>query len=302
MMNKIISDIELVIDGNNMLHRAYWKFRNMRSRKGVVTSMIYGLPFMLKSLIVKFGPDRVVVVFDGGRHPARMKLLPTYKARDSKLGFDLENFKEQKDVIIEMLMALGIRVIMERHHEADDLIYWRCRRNTRKGIESIIVSGDKDFKQVIDKFTSVWDPGKEYHFKHNNTFQQLGVYPNQVVDYLCLLGDDSDKIPGYPGIGEVYAKDFLSKYTSIQHFLNSGETYKKVDKQKLAKIWKLNRQLIDLRIFYVKNYKGKMKLPVLNPKPKWQPKKLRKICEKYSLRSFMQDEFLRTFKNLYNEK
>jgi len=297
--NKLFPDLVMVVDGNHALHRAYWKFRNMRNRKGTVTSMIYGLPFILKSLLVKYGPDKVVVVFDGGRNKKRMKLLPTYKAREQKLGFDLENFKEQKDVVIELLQSLGVTVIMQRYQEADDLIYWVCRKNFRKGFETLIISGDKDFKQLINPSVSIFDPNKDSKFTIDNAEVQLGIKPKQVVDYLCLTGDDSDKIPGYPGIGDVYAKDFLKRYSSIKKFLHTKDSYRNIDKAKLETIWKLNKQLIDLRFFYLKYVKRKnLPLPILNPNPKVKVKALKKICEKYNLRSFLLDDFIRPFKNL----
>ena len=191
----------VIFDGNHLLHRAYHKFSNLRTIEGIKTSIIYGVVYVMESLIRRLDPTKVMVVFDGNKSSYRLGLLPDYKQRDKKLGFDAENFYFQRDEVIKILTHLGIQVIRGEDLEADDAIAMIIKR-FKSDNEIIIVSGDKDFNQLLENGVSIYNSNKGMMLTDANLQSLVGYTPKQTVDYLTLLGDSSDKIPGYPGIGE----------------------------------------------------------------------------------------------------
>ena len=299
-MNKKV----IVLDGNHLAYRALYKFANLKTLDGVKTSVIYGMPYVAESLIRRLDSDEVVVVFDGGRSKFRMDLLPSYKQRDKKLGFDVEDFYEQKDRGRDILMAFGLKIVLRKGFEADDLIYMIARKYSMMGYDVTIVSGDKDFNQLIlpnnpgfHGEVNIYNTSKGKYYTYDNLKELIGYTPEQTVDFLSLLGDKSDKIEGYPGIGPKKALDLLEKYGSVKNFLKSGDKYGKVDNEKLKEIWKLNKKLIDLKYFY-RRFLRKDQIPYLNPNQKLDEKWLRSLCGQYEIGSFLKPQFLNTFLKL----
>ena len=129
----------VVFDGNHLAHRAYHKFANLKTIDGKKTSIIYGMVYIIESLVRRLGPDDVIVTFDGGRSSYRLGILPTYKDRDKKLGFDYEDFSSQRDVGKQIIKHLGIRVAQKKGYEADDIISMITREYSGLGWEVIIV-------------------------------------------------------------------------------------------------------------------------------------------------------------------
>ena len=108
----------LIVDGNNMLHRAYYKFSAMRSMSGTPTGITYGFIYILKGLISQLKPDDVYIIFDGGRSKERMGILNSYKDREKKEGWDADDFYRQKGLTNDMLTCLGVKVIEKKKTEA----------------------------------------------------------------------------------------------------------------------------------------------------------------------------------------
>ncbi len=289
----------IILDGNHLAYRALYKFSNLRTLDGVKTGVIFGMPYVAESLIRRLGPTDVVIAFDGGRSKFRMDLLPTYKEREKKLGFDAEDFFRQKDVGRDIFMSLGIKIVWKRHFEADDLIYMVARRYASKGYDVTIVSGDKDFNQLLDDKIKIYNVGKGITYEAWNLKKELGYTPGQCVDYLSLCGDKSDNIPGYPGIGPKRAMDMLERFGSIREFLRSKESFGKLDKEELARIHRLNKKLIDIKFFYRK-FLIKEAIPWLNP-GKLDLKKFKQYCNEYEMGSFLKPQFINTFKKLNHE-
>jgi DNA polymerase I len=292
----------LLLDGSHLAYRAYYKFMNMKTLDGVKTSVIYGMPFILESLLRKFQPDKSIIAFDGGRSKFRTDLLPSYKQRDKKLDFDSEDFFKQRDEAINLIESFGMLVSYKKGYEADDLIAYIAIQYERKGYTVIIVSGDKDFNQLISDNIYVWNSQNGERYNKVNLFHKVGYHPNQCVDYLCIMGDHSDNIKGYPGMGEKRTAEFITTHTSIRKFLRSKDNYKKLDKTALEAVWKFNRQLIDLKYFYRKVLlKELLNIPYNNHVPFFNKAEILKICRKYEINSFIKPQFLETFKSLYDE-
>lgn len=290
----------VIFDGNHLAYRAYYKFSNLRTLDEVKTGVIYGMPYVAESLIRKLAPNLVVVVFDGGRSPFRTGLLPSYKKREKKLGFDAENFYFQKDVGRDIFMALGLKVAWAQHYEADDLITMISRRYAKAGYEVVIVSGDKDFNQLLSDNIFIYNTSKSLIYNKDNLVKFIGYSPDQCVDYLCLTGDSSDNIPGYPGIGEKRGMQFLGLYGSIKNYLKGNNQFGKMDNQKLRVIWKLNSKIIDLKYYYRK-FLIKKNIPWLNPITEFNEIKLKKFCSTYEIGTFLKPQFIKTFKKLNHE-
>lgn len=297
MKNKV-----LIIDGNNMLYRAYYKFNNLRSSKGLLTSIIYGFPYILQSLIKLQKPDKVYVVFDGGRDPKRIELLPDYKKREKKAGFDAENFFFQKDELIKFLDILGIPHLTVEKREADDIIWLMARKLKRLKNNVVIVSSDKDFNQLICEGITIWNPKADKRFTVKNLKKEIGYEPHECVDYLILDGDTSDNIKGMPGVGNARALNFIKEQGSIRKYLTSDcDEMTSFPKVRLEEVFLLNRQLIDIKLF-CRRYLKDVKITLPEPKvKKVSKKKIAFFCSKYSITSFNKNEFVKTFKNLLNE-
>jgi len=291
----------IIIDGNNLMYRALKVFH--LSYKGKSTSMIYGVPNIIRGLITSLNASRVYVVFDGGRSIKRKEIFPTYKDRDKGDDFDFEDFKRQKEEIIKALVLLGIPVIVKKGWEADDIIWLLTRRLKRKS-NVIIVSTDKDFNQLISKKVSIWSPFKNKRITYKNVMSISGYEAYETVDYLILDGDKSDCIPGVPGMGKVTIRKFLDENKSIRNYLISNlPQFKKFDKKSIEEVYLLNRQLIDIRLF-IRNEKASIKSLEISLKPKIKKiktQKLNQFIAEYDLRSFQKESFIKVFKRLNYE-
>lgn len=287
----------LLIDGNNLCHRAYHQYKNMRSSDGKPSGVVFGVPYILWSLIRNHNPSDVLVIFDGGRDKNRLDVHPDYKKRVPKADFDYDDFISQKKDAQNILEALGIKMAFKKGLEADDIIWLYSRRLSKKG-QVMIVSTDKDFVQLIDKNISLWNPWKNERITHLNWQKHYKFSPSQCVDYLVLDGDASDNIPGYKGVGEKTALKFLSDYGSIENYLNDENLVdKKIKKDVLVDIYKRNKLLIDIK-FFCKTTKLKLKdIPIIKPE-KINKKELSLICSNYSINMFSKDDFILTYKKL----
>lgn len=287
----------LLVDGNNLLYRCYYKFSGMVSKSGIPSSMVFGYPYTLRSLLNRFKPKKVYNVFDGGRDRNRLEVLPDYKEREQKLGFDIDNFREQKGVVMELCYNLGMHTIQERYKEADDLIYILVRK-LKKNYNIIIVSSDKDFNQLVDDSVTCFNPHQGVEITHKNMLHRFGYTPKECVDYLILDGDSSDKIPGYKGMGSKTIRLFLDAHSSIRNYLDNKFQFKKLDNTLVESIYKRNRFLIDLAYFYRRKHRG-YKIPYkYGESPKVNKNAIYQVCDKYDINTFLKLDFQRPFKSL----
>ena len=299
-MKRKRADTMLVIDGSNLAHRAYRKFEKLKSRKGVGTGLVYGFLRLLNSYIIRFRPAYVIVCFDTQQSKSsnfRNKLLDNYKGHRQSLDMDYASFNRQIRITKRILTRLGIPVVYDDRglgFESDDYIAYYALQHAKAGKKAIIISSDKDFHQLINKNIKIFNPSKEVIIQDRNCKELFGYEPGECVDYLSLVGDDSDDIPGYHGIGPVKAKQFLQEFGSIQSFLfDKKNTFKGIDQEILKMVGDRNYTLIDLR-----NSASKIKnIPIIQPK-EMDINRLRKTFDKYTLSSFQSPDFLNTFKNL----
>lgn len=288
----------LVIDGMNIAYQAYYAYSKL-SYKGKSTSILYGFINILRPLMQQYKPEKVIVCWDGQKHPERMKLLPTYKSHRVKnmTPKQRKKFLKQIERVRKLLHHLGITQAHNPKIEGDDMIYWVVKR-TQILYRTVIVSCDKDFKQLVNWDVSIINP-RTKHTTEVQTFdfENYGIEVAQYKDFLCLMGDSSDDIPGYPGVAEGRAANLLKKHYSISDYLNSNdEVAGLTNKDKLREIYKRNNRMINLRWF---NEKHNSKNNILYYKDRAQPQydevAYRAYCLQFGLKTCVFPNFIKPF-------
>lgn len=281
----------------NMVYRAYHAYSNL-TNGGKPVSIIFGMPSIVNGLINNFHPDQLYIVWDGERHKRRLELCPNYKqGRRKKEPEEARLFYSQVKEVRKLFKYLGIKQILHPEMECDDYIYSLTKKfKKNKDNKITIVSSDKDFHQLLCSNVKIYNPSKEGLIHHKNLSTDYPYTVNQASDYLCLIGDDSDNITGYPGVGEVTAKAFFQQFSSIEEFLKSDKQIKRIDKEKLEKLYVINKEMIDLKLFHQKNVHSKIVIRYFGGKnPIHNVKKLTDLCFQYNIRMFLKPEFLKNY-------
>jgi len=210
-----------LIDGSSYIYRAYYAIRHLSSPKGFPTNALYGFTQMLLKVLKERAPDHVAVVFDKGRQTFRTELYPEYKANRAAMPDELV---PQIAPIKEMVLAFNIPVLEKEGFEADDIIGTMARQCEEKGMEVVVVTGDKDLMQIVTPSVTLLDTMKDKASGPAEVEERFGVGPELVTDVLGLAGDTSDNIPGVPGIGEKTAIKLIREYGSLDALLErAGE-------------------------------------------------------------------------------
>ena len=204
----------LIIDGHAFAYRAFFAIRGLSSPAGQPTNAIYGFIKMLEKLEASFMPSHTVVVWDGGLDEDRVEGLEDYKAQRDPMPDDME---VQLDEIVTYLEANGIASICDDGIEADDRIGQLAKRAEAEGYEVAIASSDKDFFQLINHRVKMLNPADKTGepMDADAVEAKTGVRPHQIVDWLSLVGDTVDNIPGVPGIGVKTAASLLNEFGSV---------------------------------------------------------------------------------------
>lgn len=209
-----------LIDGTAYIYRAYHAIRDLTNSKGFPTNAVFGFTRMLLKLIEDRSPEYVVMFFDAKGPTFRHKLYKDYKANRPPMPEDLS---VQIPHIKDVTAGFNIPAIEVPGFEADDLIGSLGRRAEKAGFAVVMVTGDKDFVQLVTDRTVVWDPMKDKTIDLRAVRETYGVEPNQMIDVMGLAGDSADNIPGVPGIGPKTALELIKMFGSMQHL------YEKVD-------------------------------------------------------------------------
>ena len=204
----------LIIDGHAFAYRAFFAIRGLSSPSGRPTNAIYGFIKMLEKLEAQVLPSHTVVIWDGGLDEDRVEGLDDYKAQRDPMPDGME---VQLDEIVEYLEANGIASICDDGVEADDRIGQLAKRAEAKGFEVAIASSDKDFFQLINDQVKMLNPSDKSGepMDADAVEAKTGVRPHQIVDWLSLVGDAVDNIPGVQGIGVKTAATLLNEFGSI---------------------------------------------------------------------------------------
>lgn len=216
----------ILVDGSSYLFRAYYALPPLTNSKGRATGAILGVINMLKKLVKTYDPEWMAVIFDSKEPTFRHQLFSTYKANRSKMPEDLS---EQLFYLLEIIPALGFFVLQMPGNEADDLIGTLVKKLTKQGIFSIISTGDKDLTQLVNENVVIVNTMTDVVLDVQGVINKFGVPPHLIIDYLMLIGDQVDNIPGVPNVGPKTAVKWLEKYQNIDGILqHSNEIFGKV--------------------------------------------------------------------------
>jgi DNA polymerase-1 len=208
-----------LIDGSNQMYRAYHAIRGLTGPDGRSTNAVYGFVTMLRKLIADHDPQCIAAAFDLSGPTFRSELRDDYKANRAPMPSDLA---EQIPFVHQACEALGVQVLTFVGFEADDVIGTLSARAVAEGRHVVIVTGDKDFFQLVNDTAGVrvFNPRDEgAWYDEEGVKTKFGVAPEQVVDVLALMGDSIDNIKGVPGIGEKGARDLISTHGSLDTLL-----------------------------------------------------------------------------------
>lgn len=204
-----------LVDANTMFFRAFFAINpSLKSPAGLPTNALYGFLSMTVKLLKEIRPDYIVYCFDRPEPSFRSAIDPEYKAHRAEMP---EELVPQVPYVKKITDALGIPRLEMAGFEADDLIGTLSARGRAQQLEVVIVSGDKDFAQLIGPHTTLYDTMKEVKYDPQGVVDKWGVAPEQFIDFLAIVGDTSDNIPGVKGIGKVGAQKLLKEYKTLQN-------------------------------------------------------------------------------------
>ena len=212
----------ILIDGHALAYRQFFALERtgMKNSENQPTWAVYGFFKAIFDLLAKIHPDYIAVAFDVGRRTFRTEKFEEYKANREAMP---DTMRSQLGIICEGLKAFDIPIITKEGFEADDVIGTISKNASDKGHNTLILTGDQDSFQLIDKEGTVKvlipSKGELIEYDWNKVYEKLGVYPDQVIDYKGLRGDTSDNIPGIRGIGEKTAQKLLNRYKHLEDVL-----------------------------------------------------------------------------------
>ena len=201
-----------LIDGTAYIHRAYHAIRSLSNSKGFPTNAVFGFARMLIKLIQDKSPEYVAMFFDSKGPTFRHEIFSDYKANRPPMADDMA---VQIPFIKDVTRGFNIPIYEMSGYEADDLIGTVAQKAVTQGFSVIMVTGDKDFVQLVTDRITIWDPMKDETIDHETVVRKNGLEPGQMLDVLGLAGDSSDNIPGVPGVGPKTAITLLKSFSNM---------------------------------------------------------------------------------------
>ena len=253
MSTKQKDNFLILIDGTAYLYRAFHALPPLTNKQGENTGAIHGFLKALFKIIEDFAPEHVGLVFDAKGKNFRHDIYSDYKANRSKMPDELS---EQIPKLYEILELLGYPPIIIDGVEADDVI-GTLSKQFRKTKVVRIFSGDKDFAQLVDSSVAIINPITLETMDEVAVKKKFGIDAKHIIDYLALVGDKSDNIPGLPGVGSKTASRLINQYGSVENIIKNknlisgkvGETLNEnIDQLKLSKILATIKEDLDLNI------------------------------------------------------
>ncbi|NLA74475.1 MAG: DNA polymerase I, partial [Deltaproteobacteria bacterium] len=210
-----------LVDGNSYIYRAYHAIGYLSNSRGLRTNAILGFTRMLLKLFQDKGPEYAAVALDAKGPTFRHEMYAEYKATRPPMPDDLV---EQLPYIRSIIQLLGVKMIEMPGFEADDIIGTLTKKGEEKGYNVVVVTGDKDFRQIISDKTSLWDTMKDKVTDLSALRDEYRLEPAQIIDLMGLSGDTSDNVPGVKGVGEKTALSLIQEFGSLEN------VYARIDK------------------------------------------------------------------------
>ena len=217
----LMSDGKLVlVDGSSYLYRAYHALPKLTSSRGEPTGAVHGVLSMILKLAKEQETEYFVVVFDAPGKTFRDEMFEAYKANRPPMPDEL---RLQIDPLLEAVPAMGLPMLRVEGVEADDVIGTLCRRAVADGMQVLVSTGDKDMAQLVDDNITLVNTMSGTVLDRDGVKNKFDVFPEQIIDYLALVGDSSDNIPGVPRVGAKTAAKWLNQYGSAASIVENAE-------------------------------------------------------------------------------
>ena len=245
-MNNKKKEIFIIVDGSSYLYRAYYALPHLKNKNGQHTGAIFGVTNMINKLLNDYTPKYLSIVFDARGKNFRHELFSEYKANRKSMPVELS---EQVEPILEFIKHMGINLIQYPNVEADDVIASLVNTHSENS-KIMISSGDKDLAQLVNKNVTLINSLDGKELDENGVVSKFGVHPSQIKDYLTLVGDTSDNIPGVPKIGPKTAVTLLKEYKSLDNILKEKENLKDTIRKNIESVSKMievSQKLISLK-------------------------------------------------------
>ena len=210
----------ILVDGSSFLFRAYHAIPPLTNPQGEPTNAIYGVSNMLRKLITDYHSEYITVVFDAPGKTFRNDLYDQYKAHRPPMPDDL---RIQIKPLHELIRAMGLPLIMQSGVEADDVLGALAQLAEKQGFKVIISTGDKDMAQLVTDNIILENTMSNTRLDIQGVVDKFGVKPNQIVDYLALMGDSSDNIPGIAKVGPKTAAKWLEQYQTLENLVANAD-------------------------------------------------------------------------------
>jgi len=210
----------ILVDGSSYLYRAFYAPPHLTNSAGEPTGAVYGVVNMLQSLLKQYNPTHIVVVFDAKGKTFRDDLYAQYKAHRPSMPDDL---RCQIEPLHNVIKAMGLPILIVPGVEADDVIGTLSRQASAQGIATLISTGDKDMAQLVDENTLLINTMTDTVLDIQGVNDKFGIPPELIIDYLALMGDQADNIPGVPGVGEKTALAMLQGIGSLDDIYKNLE-------------------------------------------------------------------------------
>src|ERR1700726_2103817 len=206
----------ILVDGSGYLYRAFHALPPLSNSKGEPTGAVLGVLNMLNKMIKEESPDRIAVVFDAPGRTFRDELFEQYKAHRPAMPDDI---RAQVKPLYDTVAAMGIPLLCVPGVEADDVIGTLAKQGAASGFEVLISTGDKDMAQLVGPHIGLINTMRNTRLDREGVKAKFDVFPEQIVDYLALVGDSSDNIPGVTGVGPKTAAKWLSQYQTLDSLI-----------------------------------------------------------------------------------
>jgi DNA polymerase-1 len=213
----------VLVDGSSYLFRAYHALPLLTNSKGEYTNAILGVTNMLKKLVETYPEAYFGVIFDAPGKTFRNDMYPEYKANRASMPDEL---REQIKPLHQLIKAMGLPLVMEPGVEADDVIGTLAKQAEEEDLNVVISTGDKDIAQLVTNKTSLINTMNNQWLDEEGVKEKFGVPPNMIIDYLALMGDTSDNIPGVPKVGPKTAAKWLNAYGSLDEIIAKADEVK----------------------------------------------------------------------------
>ena len=215
-----VSTPVVLVDGSSYLFRAYHAMPPLNNSKGMPTGAIKGVVNMMRSLAKDYANANIVVVFDAKGPTFRNEMYAEYKAHRPPMPDDM---RPQIEPIHQIIRAMGLPLLMVSGVEADDVIGTLAAQATAQGIDTLISTGDKDMAQLVSPHVGLVNTMTNTYLNEEGVVAKFGVRPDQIIDYLAIVGDTADNIPGVPGAGPKTAVKWLATYDTLEQLMQNAD-------------------------------------------------------------------------------